>query len=153
MESIKPSNNKEQHQETDKDQGLSEQNEKVKSEYFSDKKFSDFELSPSILETLNDLGYETATEIQAKTLPISLNGEDIIGSAKTGSGKSLAFLIPSAEIILKNKNKTGVQILILTPTRELAMQLYNLAKDLLRDNGTICALIIGGGNRKKEAEK
>ena len=103
MESIKPSNNKEQHQETDKDQGLSEQNEKVKSEYFSDKKFSDFELSPSILETLNDLGYETATEIQAKTLPISLNGEDIIGSAKTGSGKSLAFLIPSAEIILKNK--------------------------------------------------
>ena len=43
MESIKPSNNKEQHQETDKDQGLSEQNEKVKSEYFSDKKFSDFE--------------------------------------------------------------------------------------------------------------
>ena len=153
MESIKPSNNKEQHQETDKDQGLSEQNEKVKSEYFSDKKFSDFELSPSILETLNDLGYETATEIQAKTLPISLNGEDIIGSAKTGSGKSLAFLIPSAEIILKNKNKTGVQILILTPTRELAMQLYNLAKDLLRDNGTICALIIGGGNRKKESDK
>lgn len=128
-------------------------------DYFSNKKFSEFDLSKQLHETLSELGYETATEIQAQTLPTALNGQDIIGSAKTGSGKSLAFLIPAVELLLNqtNSNKKtetneSVQILILTPTRELAMQLYNLAKDLLKDNGTICALIIGGGNRKKEAK-
>ena len=128
-------------------------------DYFSNKKFSDFNLSKELEETLIELGYETATEIQAQTLPTALNGQDIIGSAKTGSGKSLAFLIPAVELLFSQTNvnkkcntNENVQILILTPTRELAMQLYNLAKDLLKDNGTICALIIGGGNRKKEVK-
>lgn len=123
------------------------------SDYFSEKQFSEFELKPQLEETLTMLGYETATEVQAKTIPIALEGRDIIGSAKTGSGKSLAFLIPSAQHLLQNPSNVGVQVLILTPTRELAIQLYNLAKELLRDNGTICALIIGGANRKKEATK
>ncbi len=122
------------------------------SDYFSNKKFSDFDLSPSILETLTQLGYETATEVQAKSIPILLNGEDIIGSAKTGSGKSLAFLIPAAEVLLKNMNSEGIQVLVLSPTRELAMQLFNVAKDLLRDNGTICSIVIGGGKRKQESD-
>ena len=122
------------------------------SNYFSNKKFTDFDLSPSILETLTQLGYETATEVQAKSIPLLLNGEDIIGSAKTGSGKSLAFLIPAAEVLLKNLNSEGIQVLVLSPTRELAMQLFNVAKDLMRDNGTICSIVIGGGNRKKENE-
>jgi ATP-dependent RNA helicase DDX18/HAS1 len=121
-------------------------------EYFSDKIFSEFGLSEDILQSLNDSGYTTATEIQAKCLPAALEGRDIIGSAKTGSGKSLAFLIPAAEILQKNQD-AGVKVLVLTPTRELAMQLYNVAKDLLRDNGTICSLIIGGANRKREAVK
>ena len=128
--------------------------EEIKNEnYFSNVKFSEMNLNKILLERLNQQGYETATEVQAKSIPIALKGEDIIGSAKTGSGKSLAFLIPTIEFILKNQKNEGIQALVITPTRELALQLYDLAKSLMNDNGTICVLVIGGGNRKKEAEK
>ena len=122
-------------------------------EYFSNIKFSEMNLNKVLLERLNLQGYETATEIQAKSIPIALKGEDIIGSAKTGSGKSLAFLIPTVEYILNHPKNEGIQALVITPTRELALQLYDLAKTLMNDNGTTCVLVIGGGNRKKEAEK
>ena len=122
-------------------------------EYFSNIKFSEMNLNKILLERLNLQGYEIATEIQAKSIPIALKGEDIIGSAKTGSGKSLAFLIPTVEYILNHPKNEGIQALVITPTRELALQLYDLAKILMNDNGTSCILVIGGGNRKKEAEK
>jgi ATP-dependent RNA helicase DDX18/HAS1 len=121
--------------------------------YFSNVKFSEMNLSKILLDRLNLQGYEIATEVQAKSIPIALKGEDIIGSAKTGSGKSLAFLIPTVEFILKNPKNEGIQALVITPTRELALQLYDLSKMLMNDNGTTCVLVIGGGNRKKEAEK
>ena len=122
-------------------------------DYFSNIKFSEMNLNKILLERLNLQGYEIATEVQAKSIPIALKGEDIIGSAKTGSGKSLAFLIPTVEFILNNPKNEGVQALVITPTRELALQLYDLAKSLMNDNGTTCVLVIGGGNRRKEAEK
>ena len=133
---------------------INEVNEERKNnDYFSNIKFSEMNLNKILLERLELQGYEIATEIQAKSIPIALKGEDIIGSAKTGSGKSLAFLIPTVEYILKNPKNIGIQSLIITPTRELALQLYDLAKMLMNDNGTTCVLVIGGGNRKKEAEK
>ena len=122
-------------------------------DYFSNIKFSEMNLNKILLERLTLQGYETATEIQAKSIPIALKGEDIIGSAKTGSGKSLAFLIPTVEYILNHPKNEGIQSLVITPTRELALQLYDLAKSLMNDNGTTYVLVIGGGNRKKEAEK
>lgn len=124
-----------------------------KDKYFSNIKFEEFDINPLTLQSLNELGFKTATEIQAKTIPLSLSGADIIGSAKTGSGKSLSFLIPAVETIANLKEKTGTKVLILTPTRELALQLYNLAKDLLMHHKETCALTIGGANRKVEAEK
>ena len=129
-------------------------NDEIKNkEYFSNIKFSEMNLNKILIERLNYQGYEIATEVQAKSIPIALKGEDIIGSAKTGSGKSLAFLIPTVEYLLNNQKNEGIQALVITPTRELALQLYDLAKMLLNDNGTICVLVIGGGNRRKEAEK
>ena len=134
-------------------------NEKEKEEkdnsnnYFSNVKFSEMNLNKIILERLNLQGYETATEVQARAIPIALKGKDIIGSAKTGSGKSLAFLVPTVQYILNNPKNEGIQALVITPTRELALQLYDLAKILMNDNGTTCVLVIGGGNRKKEAER
>ena len=122
-------------------------------EYFSNVKFSEMNLNKILLERLNLQGYETATEIQAKSIPIALKGEDIIGSAKTGSGKSLAFLIPTVEYILNHPKNEGTQALVITPTRELALQLYDLSKILMNDNGTTCVLVIGGGNRKKRSRK
>ena len=124
-----------------------------KDDYFSDKKFSDFSINPSILSNLERLGYEKATQVQSESIPIALNGEDIIGSAKTGSGKSLAFLIPAIQKVYEEPKKKEIEILIITPTRELALQLYDLAKDLLTGNSEIIALLIGGENRKKEALK
>ena len=121
--------------------------------YFSTVKFENFDINEKTLQSLSELGFTTATEIQAKTIPLSLQGADIIGSAKTGSGKSLAFLIPAVQTILNLKNALGTKVLILTPTRELALQLYNLAKDLLMHHNETCALTIGGANRKVEAEK
>ncbi len=128
--------------------------------YFSEKIFDEFDLTDETLKSLQELGFKTATEIQEKCIPIGLNGKDIIASAKTGSGKSLAFLIPCIELLAKRRAEEGheigsaTQILVLTPTRELALQLFNIARDLLHyhENET-CALIIGGANRKVEAEK
>ena len=155
-------NNDEQYQikenEDNKDNSQSDNKNEIKEEpknddYFSNVKFSEMNLNKILLERLNLQGYETATEIQAKSIPIALKGEDIIGSAKTGSGKSLAFLIPTVQYILNHPKNEGIQSLVITPTRELALQLYDLAKSLMNDNGTTCVLVIGGGNRKKEAEK
>ena len=155
-------NNDEQNQikenEDNKDNSQSDNKNEIKEEpknddYFSNVKFSEMNLNKILLERLNLQGYETATEIQAKSIPIALKGEDIIGSAKTGSGKSLAFLIPTVQYILNHSKNEGIQSLVITPTRELALQLYDLAKSLMNDNGTTCVLVIGGGNRKKEAEK
>ena len=133
-----------------------ETTESIKSEsYFSDKKFTEFGLSDKTLEALKSLNYETATEIQSKCIPLILEGNDIIGSAKTGSGKSLAFLIPAIEKFDKDDEnlKETVKVLVLTPTRELALQLFTLTKDLLSNYHNTCALIMGGANRKVEAEK
>jgi ATP-dependent RNA helicase DDX18/HAS1 len=129
--------------------------EKAEEKYFSEVKFSDMPLSKKTLEALDGLNYTTATKIQAECIPKALEGQDIIGSAKTGSGKSLAFLIPCIELISKQTKgkKEVLRALIITPTRELALQLYNLTRDLLGYYDYTCALIIGGANRKVEAEK
>jgi ATP-dependent RNA helicase DDX18/HAS1 len=109
------------------------------------------------LKSIEEIGFVTATEIQERCIPLGLEGRDIIASAKTGSGKSLAFLIPAVEMLIKNKSEDGkskTKVLVLTPTRELALQLFNIARDLIRYQDTeSCALIIGGANRKVEAEK
>jgi ATP-dependent RNA helicase DDX18/HAS1 len=121
--------------------------------YFSEKKFTELGLSDKTINTLKALNFETATEIQSKCIPLILEGNDIIGSAKTGSGKSLAFLIPAIERMKEDEKKETAKVLILTPTRELALQLFTLAKDLLAHYSNTCALIMGGANRKVEADK
>jgi Superfamily II DNA and RNA helicases len=77
--------------------------------------------------------YETMTHIQARTIPHLLKGRDILGAAKTGSGKTLAFLIPALELLLKANftQKNGTGVIIITPTRELAQQIFDVAKDLM----------------------
>lgn len=85
---------------------------------------------------LKSLGFNKPTPIQAKTLPFSLSGRDVIGAAETGSGKTFAFGIPILEYIFKKvKDSDQLVGLILTPTRELAMQirdhLQNISKNSL----------------------
>jgi ATP-dependent RNA helicase DeaD len=94
-------------------------------------KFSDLNLSPTTLKSIKRMGFEEATPIQAGTIPVSLEGKDVIGQAQTGTGKTTAFGIPMIEKIdVKNPN---VQGLIIAPTRELAIQvseeLYKVGSD------------------------
>ncbi|MEI5909384.1 DEAD/DEAH box helicase [Bacillus spongiae] len=94
-------------------------------------KFSDLQLSPLTLKSVEKMGFEEATPIQAGTIPLSLEGKDIIGQAQTGTGKTAAFGIPLIEKI--NEKDASVQGLIIAPTRELAIQvseeLYKIGQD------------------------
>lgn len=103
--------------------------------------FSDLGLSTPILESIEQIGFTHPSPIQAKSIPISLSGQDLIGLAQTGSGKTAAFVLPLAE---KLQHGNGLRGLILCPTREIALQtktfldLFGKSHDLT----TVC--IIGG---------
>lgn len=123
--------------------------------YFSDKTFEDLNLTEDSIKALAEKNYKVATEIQEKCIPLIMKGSDIMGTAKTGSGKSLAFLIPAVELLARTNysQEQGTGIIVLSPTRELAMQLYDLAKDLMVYHKKTCAVVIGGAYRKGEARK
>lgn len=95
------------------------------------------------------------TEIQAKSICPALTGRDILGAAKTGSGKTLAFLIPAIEMLykLKFKPRNGTGVIIISPTRELALQIFGVAKELLKYHNQTFGIVMGGANRKAEADK
>ncbi|GMG39173.1 unnamed protein product [[Candida] boidinii] len=95
------------------------------------------------------------TEVQARTIPPLLAGKDVLGAAKTGSGKTLAFLIPAIEILysLKYKPRNGTGAIVITPTRELALQIFGVARELMANHSQTLAIVIGGANRRAEAEK
>ncbi|WP_136607411.1 DEAD/DEAH box helicase [Paenibacillus dokdonensis] len=86
----------------------------------SEKHFTDYKLGEEILRALSSLGYETPTEVQAEVIPVALEKQDLVVKSQTGSGKTAAYGIPLCELVDWNENKP--QALILTPTRELALQ-------------------------------
>ncbi|KAG2231713.1 hypothetical protein INT48_003568 [Thamnidium elegans] len=104
---------------------------------------------------INDLGFEKMTEVQARTIPPLMAGRDVLGAAKTGSGKTLAFLIPAIEMLyrLKFKPRNGTGVIIVSPTRELALQIFGVAKELLKYHQLTYGIVIGGANRKAESDK
>ena len=89
-------------------------------ENISNMTFDDFLLIKPLLKALKNVGYETPTPIQAQVIPHILNGQDVVGQAQTGTGKTAAFALPLLSNI--NLKKTAPQVLVLTPTRELAIQ-------------------------------
>ncbi|MCX5922995.1 MAG: DEAD/DEAH box helicase [Candidatus Dependentiae bacterium] len=99
-------------------------------------------LSPQLLESLTQMGFVTPTPIQVKAIPLALEGKDILGSAQTGTGKTGAFAIPLVSKILNNEIHSA---LVLTPTRELAVQVLAAIQQILGKKSTInTALLIGG---------
>ena len=121
----------------------------------SPKKFADLTLSEPTRRAIQEMGFETMTEIQARCIPIGLAGKEILGAARTGSGKTLAFLIPIVELLhsLKFKPRNGTGAIIVTPTRELALQIMEVARKLMTHHSQTLGTLIGGANRKVEAEK
>ena len=96
--------------------------------------FADLGLSPSLLKTLSDIGYESPSPIQAECIPILLQGRDLIGQAQTGTGKTAAFTLPLLQKMMRHENSSAsparhpVRALVLAPTRELADQVANSIK-------------------------
>ncbi|MCP4313468.1 MAG: DEAD/DEAH box helicase [Bacteroidetes bacterium] len=86
-------------------------------------KFSEFGFTPSLMEGIEAMGFETPTPIQQQAIPAILEGRDIIGSAQTGTGKTAAFLLPVIQNIIANKRVNKTRALIIVPTRELAQQI------------------------------
>ena len=94
-------------------------------------------------------------EIQAKSIPVGLAGKDILGSARTGSGKTIAFLVPAIELIcakLQFKPHNGTGCIVIAPTRELAMQIFETLEKLMENHTPTYGLLIGGENRKVEVK-
>lgn len=112
-------------------------------------------VSENTLKGISDMGFTHMTEIQHKSIKPLLEGRDILAAAKTGSGKTLAFLIPAVELIYKLKfmPRNGTGVIILSPTRELAMQTYGVLKELMNHHVHTYGLIMGGSNRSAEAQK
>ncbi|XP_030027278.2 ATP-dependent RNA helicase DDX18 isoform X2 [Manduca sexta] len=108
-----------------------------------------------ILKVLKSMGFERPTRIQAETLPHLLQQKDLIGAAKTGSGKTLAFLIPIVDNLIKHKitQKHGTFCIILSPTRELALQTFDVLTKLLVEIDLSHCLIVGGEKKAKDVIK
>lgn len=104
--------------------------------------FSEFNLEPKVLQAITELGFEEATPIQAKSIPVALAGSDLIGQAQTGTGKTAAFGIPLISKISKTDEK--IRALIMAPTRELAIQVAEEIEKLSRFKGIRTLPIYGG---------
>src|SRR5678809_380759 len=107
------------------------------------KLFSELGLSPEILKAIDNLGFEQASPIQAEAIPVLMAGRDVVGQSQTGSGKTAAFAIPAIE--KTDPQQRVIQVLVLCPTRELAVQVSEEVHKLAIFKRGIRALPIYGG--------
>ncbi len=108
--------------------------------------FAELELDNNLVEAIHDIGYERPTQIQAEAIPYALDGRDLLASAPTGTGKTAAFVLPALQFLQDfPRRKAGpARILILTPTRELAMQVAEQAQALAKNTDLNIFTITGG---------
>ncbi|KZV45971.1 DEAD-box ATP-dependent RNA helicase 51 [Dorcoceras hygrometricum] len=121
----------------------------------STESFTDMPLSEPTINAIKDLGFKYMTQIQARAIPRLLEGKDILGAARTGSGKTLAFLVPAVELLhhIHFTPRNGTGVVVICPTRELAIQTHAVANDLLKYHSQTLGLVIGGAARRGEAER
>ncbi|WP_343728794.1 DEAD/DEAH box helicase [Duganella sp.] len=119
-------------------------------------RFADFGLSPDILRALNDQGYEHPTPIQAQAIPVLLQGRDVMGAAQTGTGKTASFSLPIIQMLLAHASSSTsparhpVRALILTPTRELAVQVADNVKAYAKHTPLRSTVVFGGMDMKPQ---
>ena len=113
--------------------------------------FTSFSLSRPILRALTSLAFSTPTPIQIRTIPVAMEGHDVVGSAVTGSGKTAAFLLPILERLLYRPNRIAItRVTILVPTRELAVQCHAVAIQLAKYTDITFALVVGGFSLREQ---
>ena len=114
--------------------------------------FENLSLAPHILAKLKEKNFDKATTIQETVVPLFLHKKDVIACAKTGSGKTFAFLLPTISNLIENDDK-GTDTLILAPTRELAIQIYEDAEFLIEGTELKAACIYGGADYDKQKKR
>lgn len=117
--------------------------------------FADLPISEFSKKGLKKSFFVNMTEIQATSIPVSLKGKDVLAAARTGSGKTLAFLIPTLEILYRRKwgPQDGLGAVIISPTRELAVQIFDVLRSVGAFHTFSAGLVIGGKNLKDERER
>ncbi|MFI3313578.1 MAG: DEAD/DEAH box helicase, partial [Eubacteriales bacterium] len=105
--------------------------------------FADLNLQPQMLTAIEELGFTAATDVQAETIPLIRTGVDILAQSQTGTGKTMAFAIPAVELV--DVDDRSVQVLILSPTRELAQQCGDEIRKLSRHMPHIKTADVYGG--------
>lgn len=118
--------------------------------------FKSLNITDPILRSLKEEGYSTPTAIQTKAIPIALEGKDLLASAQTGTGKTAAFAIPILQNLGANQQSRGqkkIRTLIVTPTRELAIQIDESFKSYGRYTGLNGTVVYGGVNQKRQVKQ
>ncbi|MFO0901774.1 MAG: DEAD/DEAH box helicase [Pirellulales bacterium] len=116
-------------------------------------RFEQMDLSRAMMRALKEAGYERPTEIQAGVIPLVLDGYDVLGQARTGTGKTASFVIPILELLAPRKETPGVQAIILVPTRELAVQVHDEVIKLAHGTKVHCVAVYGGKPIRGQIEK
>jgi ATP-dependent RNA helicase RhlE len=118
-------------------------------------KFNNLGLLPSLLKAINEKGYDKPSPIQEKAIPVILRGKDVLASAQTGTGKTAGFTLPMLQLLTKSSNSQNrkIKALILTPTRELAAQIYENVKEYSAHIDLISTVIFGGVNQNPQVSK
>ena len=115
--------------------------------------FKELGLSKPLLDALDRLDYHTPTPIQEQAIPIVLKGEDLLGCAQTGTGKTAAFAIPIIERLLSSTSKNNfIKVLVVTPTRELAIQIEENFKEYTHFTELKTQVIFGGVKQGKQTD-
>jgi ATP-dependent RNA helicase RhlE len=114
--------------------------------------FKDMPLSAALQQKLAHLQFTTPTPVQASAIPPALEGKDVLATAQTGTGKTLAFLIPVIEQMMAQEKNRNVSTLVLVPTRELAMQVHEVYETLRGRKETPAALVMGGTSEQRQIQ-
>jgi len=114
--------------------------------------FSELHLAPEIQRALSDRGYHETTPVQAETIPVALQGRDVVATAETGSGKTCAFLAPALDR-LHRAHTSHLAALVITPTRELAAQVAREFAMIARHTRLRAAVVMGGESEKRQIEE
>ena len=112
--------------------------------------FQSFGLSANVLKAISRKGFSVPTPIQRKTIPLIQNNQDVVGMARTGSGKTAAFVLPMVEKLKGHSPKMGARALILSPSRELALQTLKVVKEFSKGSDLRSALLVGGDSLEEQ---
>lgn len=110
-------------------------------------------LEPPIVRGVASLGFKLPTPIQRKTIPLILKGRDVVAMARTGSGKTAAFLLPVLQLLKEHQVTVGIRCIVFEPTRELAFQVAKVARQLARYTDLRMCVIVGGAAMESQFDR